>query len=68
MRGHGHADHEPCGMNCPVGGADGTLHQATIDGITLCSIEPFTDEEIAALREYFARLAAKRAAEGDAGA
>lgn len=57
---HGHADHQPCGQSCPVGGADGTTHQASIDGITLCSIEPFTDDELAALREYFALLKAKR--------
>jgi hypothetical protein len=61
---HGHADNEPCGMNCPVGGADGTTHQTTIDGITLCTNEPFTDEEVAALREYFALLETKRAKKG----
>lgn len=49
---HGHDDSEPCGMNCPVGGADGARHQVTIDDVTLCANEPFTDEEIAALRQY----------------
>ena len=44
-----------------VGGGDGTQYSTTIDGITLCSVAPFTDEEITALREYFALLAAKRA-------
>jgi hypothetical protein len=57
---HGHADHEPCGPNCPVGGADGAQHQITIDDMTLCSIEPFTDDEVAALREYFKLLSEKR--------
>jgi hypothetical protein len=57
---HGHADGEPCGMSCPVGGADGAQHSVTIDNITLCANEPFTDEEVAALREYFALLEAKR--------
>lgn len=47
-------------MHCPVGGADGTLHQSTIDGITLCANEPFTDEELAALREYFRLIRAKK--------
>ena len=57
---HEHDESQPCGMNCPVGGADGTIHQTTIDGITLCHDGPFTEEEVAALREYFALLAAKR--------
>ena len=57
---HGHADSEPCGLNCPIGGADGRTHQTTIDGITLCHDEPFTDEEVTALREYFALLHAKK--------
>lgn len=56
---HGHDGGQPCGLNCPVGGADGTVRQTTIDGITLCTNEPFTDEEVAVLREYFAQLAAK---------
>ena len=38
----------------PRGGRCRTVHQTTIDGITLCTDEPFTDEEMAALREYFA--------------
>jgi hypothetical protein len=61
---HGHDEGQPCGLGCPVGGADGTVHQTTIDGITLCTVEPFTDEEVAALREYFALLAAKRVTQG----
>lgn len=56
---HGHADHEPCGQSCPVGGADGAQHQTTIDGITLCTDEPFTEDELAALRQYF-RLVGER--------
>lgn len=43
-----------------VGGGDDTQFSTTIDDITLCSIAPFTDEEIAALREYFKLLKAKR--------
>lgn len=53
---HGHADSEPCGLNCPVGGADGTTHRATIEGITLCTDEPFTDDEREALGAYFRML------------
>lgn len=53
---HGHDDSQPCGLNCPVGGADGTLHQATIEGITLCTVQPFTDEEQTALGAYFRML------------
>lgn len=59
---HGHAEHEPCGMNCPVGGADGTLHQATIEGITLCSETPLTGDEKRALGVYFRELRRRRCA------
>lgn len=45
-----------------VGGSGETQYSTTIEGITLCSVQPFTDEEIAALREYFRLLAEKRKA------
>lgn len=44
-----------------VGGGDETQYSTTIEGITLCSLEPFTDEEVAALGQYFRLLAEKRA-------
>jgi hypothetical protein len=43
-----------------VGGGDATQYSTTIDDITLCTVEPLTDDEISALREYFALLKAKR--------
>lgn len=67
---HGHDDSEPCGLNCPVGGADGrrrvndTSHSATVEGITLCSDKPLTADELAALREFFRML---RRQSGDSG-
>lgn len=52
--------HGTTGRDDLVGGSSETQYSTTIDGITLCSVEPFTDEETAALREYFAALRAKR--------
>lgn len=37
----------------------GTQFSITIEGVTLCTEEPFTEDEIAALREYIAALKAK---------
>lgn len=56
--------HGTTGRDDLVGGGDATQFSTTIDDITLCSVEPFTDEEIAALREYFALLRAKRSDSG----
>jgi hypothetical protein len=52
-------------MNCPVGGADGAQHSVTINDITLCTDEPFTDDEVAALREYFAPTGSQARARTD---
>jgi hypothetical protein len=52
--------HGTTGREDLVGGNGETQFSTTVDGITLCSVEPFTDEEVAALREYFALLKAKR--------
>jgi hypothetical protein len=52
--------HGTTGRDDLVGGGDATQFSTTIDGITLCSVQPFTDDEVAALREYFRLLAAKR--------
>ena len=52
--------HGTTGRDDLVGGSDPTQFSTTIDGITLCSVEPLTDDEVAALREYFALLRAKR--------
>lgn len=57
---HGHGDGEPCGLNCPVGGADGARHSVTVEGVTLCTDEPFTAGEQAALGAYFRMLRADR--------
>jgi len=46
--------HGTTGRDDLVGGGDATQFSTTIEGVTLCSVEPFTDDEIAALREYFA--------------
>lgn len=54
--------HGLTGRDDLVGGNDETQFSTTIDGVTLCSVEPFTDNEVAALREYFRLLKAKRAA------
>lgn len=66
---HGHNDGQPCGLNCPVGGADGAvrLHfdgRCDHAGINVCpQCAELTDEEVAALRKYFDLLAQKRASE-----
>lgn len=39
-----------------VGGSDATQFSTTVEGITLCSVEPFTDDEIEALGAYFRML------------
>ena len=39
-----------------VGGGDATQFSTTIEGITLCSLEPFTDAEQEALAAYFRKL------------
>ena len=39
-----------------VGGGDATQFSTTIEGITLCSLEPFTDDEREALGAYFRLL------------
>lgn len=52
--------HGTTGRDDLVGGCGATQFSATIDDITLCSIEPFTDEELDALRQHFALLRAKR--------
>ena len=57
--------HGTTGRDDLVGGAGATQFSATIDGITLCSMEPSTDEEIDALRQYFALLRAKRTADAE---
>jgi len=64
---HGHDDSQPCGPNCPVGGADGRVRiYLDNDGCNhrdnnVCPVcAELTDAEVAALREYFARLSAKR--------
>lgn len=61
---HGHSDGEPCGMYCPVGGADGAVRIHLNDGCNhrygnVCpACAELTDEEVAAIREYFALHAA----------
>ncbi|BCI54965.1 hypothetical protein NIIDNTM18_42430 [Mycolicibacterium litorale] len=66
---HGHDDNEPCGMNCPVGGADGAVRIYLNDGCNhrygnVCpACAELTDEEAAAIREY-ARLLRERSAAG----
>ena len=52
--------HGTTGRDDLVGGGGETQYSMKIEGITLCSVEPFTDEEIAALREYFRLLRQKR--------
>lgn len=52
--------HGTTGRDDLVGGGNFTQFSTTIDGITLCSVQPFTDEEVEALREYFRLLAEKR--------
>lgn len=41
-------------------GGDGTQHSTTIEGITLCTNEPFTDAETKALGAYFRMLRKER--------
>ena len=48
--------HGTTGRDDLVGGGDATQFSTTIGDITLCSVKPFTDEDVAALREYFATL------------
>jgi hypothetical protein len=44
------------GRNDLVGGGDATQFSTTIEGITLCSVEPFTEDEREALAAYFRML------------
>lgn len=39
-----------------IGGGDATQYSTTIEGITLCSVEPFTDAECESLAAYFRML------------
>lgn len=52
--------HGTTGRDDLVGGSGETQYSTTIDDVTLCSVKPFTDEEIEALRKYFRLLAEKR--------
>jgi len=58
---HGHEDHERCTVNCPVGPV--RIHFDTdcdhLDRNVCQSCAGFSDEEVAALRRYFALLAAR---------
>jgi hypothetical protein len=46
----------PCGLDFSVGEADGTVHQTVVEGITLSSNEPFTDDEQEGLAAYIRML------------
>lgn len=48
--------HGTTGRDDLVGGGDATQFSTTIEGITLCSVEPFTDDEREALGAYFRML------------
>ena len=53
--------HGTTGRDDLVGGGGETQFSTTVEGITLCSVEPFTDEEKEALGAYF-RIARPRTA------
>ncbi|MGQ9348931.1 hypothetical protein [Mycolicibacterium gilvum] len=48
--------HGTTGRDDLVGGGDATQFSTTVEGITLCSVEPFTDDEKEALGAYFRML------------
>ena len=45
--------HGTTGRGDLVGGGDATLFSTTVEGITLCSVQPFTEDELQALGAYF---------------
>ncbi|MHA7703414.1 hypothetical protein ACX9NE_26855 [Mycobacterium sp. ML4] len=57
--------HGTTGRDDLVGGGDGTQYSTTIEGITLCSTKPFTDDEKHALAEYFRLLHEKRGVDAE---
>jgi len=64
---HGHPASEPCNLNCPVGGADGAVRIHLFpDGCNhrygnVCpACAGLTDEEAAAVREYFRLLESRK--------
>jgi hypothetical protein len=52
--------HGTTGRDDLVGGGGETQFSTTIEGITLCSVEPFTAAEVEALGEYFRLLRQKK--------
>lgn len=52
--------HGTTGRDDLVGGGDATQFSTTIEGITLCSVEPFTEVEREALAAYFRMLRKSR--------
>jgi len=48
--------HGTTGRDDLVGGGDATQYHTTVEGITLCSVEPFTEDEREALGAYFRLL------------
>lgn len=48
--------HGTTGRDDLVGGGDATQFSTTVEGITLCSVEPFTEDERQALGAYFRML------------
>ena len=48
------------GRNDLVGGSGETQYSTTVEGITLCSVEPFSDDEREALGAYFRMLRAAK--------
>jgi hypothetical protein len=48
--------HGTTGRDDLVGGGDATQFSTTIEDVTLCSVEPFTEEEQEAIAAYFRML------------
>ncbi|MDP7703198.1 MULTISPECIES: hypothetical protein [unclassified Mycobacterium] len=48
--------HGTTGRDDLVGGGDATQFSTTVEGVTLCSVQPFTDDEKEALGAYFRLL------------